>query len=363
MTNDRNIGFAGGAELQQSILAKSLAALGHQVSMVCLDYGQPDGLEVAGVTVYKAFRPYAGLPGFRFFHPRLTGVWQAMRRAGADIYYQRTAAMLTGVVAEFCRRYNRKSVYAGAHDSDFMPGRQYIRLRRDRWLFERGLRSVDAVLVQNPTQRALCLANYGRSARLLRNCYAPPPTASRDETGPILWVSTLRPFKRPELLLRLAAALPDLRFRMIGGPGGDRAADLAYYRRMQAQAGALPNVEFLGWVPFADVERHFDSAGLFVNTSVQEGFPNTFLQAWARGIPTVSFIDPALPGGASPICTVVRDVPEAVRVIRSLTAPATDHRRSLGEHCRRYYLARHTPAAVVPAFERFLFSLVTGRRD
>jgi glycosyltransferase involved in cell wall biosynthesis len=342
--------------VQQVALAKALAARGHQVSMVCLDYGQAEAIRIHGVTVHRAFEPLAGIPGTRFFHPRLTGLWGAMRRADAEIYYQRTAGMLTGVVAAFCRRHGRKSVYAGAHDSDFVPGKQYIGMRRDRWLFEYGLRNVDAVLAQNALQRTLCLEQYGRKAHLVRSCYIPPASAGRNRSGDVLWVSTLREFKRPGLLLDIARALPDIQFRMIGGPGSDRRSDLEAYQRWRDQAGRMGNVEFIGFVPFADVEAHFDSASLLVNTSEQEGFPNTFLQAWARGIPTVSFLDPHLPSELAPICTVVRDVPEASRAIRTLITSAVEW-ETVGARCCRYFLACHTPSAVVPRLERFLKSL------
>jgi len=40
---------SGGAELQQTLLAKALAAKGYDVSMVVADHGQPDGAVWDGV--------------------------------------------------------------------------------------------------------------------------------------------------------------------------------------------------------------------------------------------------------------------------------------------------------------------------
>src|SRR4051812_36820667 len=151
-SGDREIKLVGGAEVQQSILMRLFQRSGYRVSLVTLDFGQPQRAVVDGVTVYKTYRMDEGIPVLRFVHPRLTSVWQALREADADIYYQRSADFLTAVVGEYCRREGRRSIYAAASDMDFVRGRQQIRFARDRWLYERGLAQVDRIVVQNPRQ-------------------------------------------------------------------------------------------------------------------------------------------------------------------------------------------------------------------
>src|SRR6185437_8213645 len=72
---------AGGAELQQTLLARALARRGWPVSMVVADHGQQDGAVWDGVRTYKAYRPKEGIPVVRFLHPRWTRLVAAMRRA------------------------------------------------------------------------------------------------------------------------------------------------------------------------------------------------------------------------------------------------------------------------------------------
>ncbi len=127
--------------------------------MVCADYGQLDGDVVHGVRLLNMCAPDAGLPLVRFLHPRLSSLWRAMRRADADIYYQRASGAATAFVATFARLYGRKSVFAAAHDLDFDAELPLVRFARDKMLFRYGIRRVDAIVVQSAAT-ATCLSRH-----------------------------------------------------------------------------------------------------------------------------------------------------------------------------------------------------------
>ena len=358
-SGDPAIKLIGGAEVQQCILARLLASAGYRVSMICLDYGQPPRVVMDGVTIYRSYRPNAGIPGLRFFHPRLTGMWRAMREVDADIYYQRTASMLTAVVAAFCRWHGKHSIYAGASDSDFSPGQQLVNFQRDRWLFERGLAAVDAVVVQNQTQQRDCLENYGRNATVIQNCYELPADAQPGADDYVLWVATMRPGKRPDLFLEMARRLPHRRFVMVGGAAGSNPADTSFFTSIRSAAGALSNVDFVGFRPLAEVEPLFDRARIVVNTSIVEGMPNIFLQAWARGIPTVAYIDVGARHAGMPVYRVVDDTTAAVREIERLFTDES-YRTQASLRCASYFAATHAKTAVLASYTRLLSELVSG---
>jgi glycosyltransferase involved in cell wall biosynthesis len=343
LSRDERIAVVGGAEVQQAILARLLASHGYRVSMICLDFGQPPVAEVDGVTVLRSYAMQAGLPGVRFFHPRLSAMWRAMRAADADIYYYRSAAMLVGVLAEFCRRHGRRSIYAGASDRDFEPGMGgQIERARDRWLFRRGLARMDRIVVQNEHQLAACRKTYARDAVLIPSCYQLPErgrgVASNDC---VLWVGTLHANKRPEMLLELAERLPHRRFVLVGGaPAGGSA----FFEQMRSRAARLPNVEFTGFLPLAQVEPWFDRARVLVNTSTYEGMPNVFLQAWARGVPTVATVDVGVRAHV-----VAGDIDCLEKEIEALFEDASLHTRA-SQACRAYFEATHSPSRVLRSY-------------
>lgn len=347
---DARIPEVGGAEVQQCVLARLFAAHGYRVSMVCLDHGQPAKTVLAGVTVHKAFRPHAGLPLLRFVHPRITAMWRALREVGADIYYCRATGMLVGLVAEFCRRHGKRSIYAGASNMDFAPGlEEKIRFARDRWLYRRGLARVDRIVAQNEAQRASCLASYGRDALVIPSCYElPPGTRAAGRGERVLWVGMIRSGKRPELFLELAARLPQRRFVMVGGPGRGEGA---LYERIQRRARALPNVELTGFLPLAQVEMRFDEARVLVNTSDYEGMPNTFLQAWARGVPTLATVDVG-----TPVHRQFAGIEQGAREIEALfTGESLWQERS--RRCLEHFAHTHSGAETLERYGRLFDEL------
>lgn len=349
IAGSRDIPVIGGAELQQSVIAPELARRGFDVSMVSMDFGQEEGSVVKGVRMLKMHTPDEGLPVVRFLHPRLTSLWRALKRADADVYYQRTSAAHTGFLAAFCKAHGKRAIYGGASDMDFVPGKQEIAYKRDRMIFEYGLRNVDLVFAQNPFQVRAARENYGREAVLIPNCLEPPPGARGDPNGYVLWVATVRPAKRPDLLIELARRMPQHRFVMVGGadsgPGGK-----AYAQSAREAMASLPNATVHGFLPFAEADKLFDGARLVINTSTYEGFPNTFLQAWSRGVPTVGFIETGSRHRGRPVYDYVTDIEQAHAAVKRLMEDDgawAEASRLVEEHFRE----RHSVPSVAAMYE------------
>lgn len=354
-SRDPNIQVVGGAEVQQCVLARLLADNGYRVSMISFDYGQPSPVLVDGVTVYKSFSEDAGIPVLRFLHPRLTTMWKVLGEVDADVYYQRSSAMWTGVIAEFCRRRGKRSIYAGASDRDFEIGQEQIVLGRDKWLYRRGVARVDRVIAQNTFQLESCRRNHKRNAVVIPSCYVPPAHAERSALGNdrVLWVGTIHGYKRPEMLLEIAERLPHRKFVMIGGPsiGGERLK-AGYFEAIRSRAARLPNVEFTGFLPLASVEPWFDRARLLVLTSVYEGMPNVFMQAWSRGVPTVSTVDVG-----APVNTVFTDPAQGAAKVEALLSNNALWSQASSDSLA-YFQRNHSAAEVLARYARLLEELV-----
>ncbi len=328
----------GGEQVQQSLLAKAFALRGFSVSMVVGDYGQQDGATWSGVRVYKAYSAHEGIPVLRFVYPRWTKLWGALRRAAADVYYVSCAGAHVGQVAMWAARNGRRMIFRISSDSDCEPNRLQIPFWRDRKLYEYGLRRAAVILAQSVRQQALMESNYGLDSSIAYMLVDGPERqlslAERDIS--LLWVSNIRQLKRPEAFIELARRLDPLTASMIGGA---QAWAHNFYQQTRANAASVANLTFHGRLPYRVTNQFLERARLFVNTSEIEGFPNTFLQAWIRGVPVISFFDPDDVIRREGLGCAVSSLDEMTRAAHHLS---TDSQAWLEVSARcRAYVARH----------------------
>jgi len=360
LAGHRGIAFVGGAEVQQSVQMRALLRAGCRISVLTKDHGQPDVVDCDGITVYKI--PDAGRrgwPGLRFFHPRMSDLVRLLRRISPDIVFMQTAGEQVASAAVYARLSGRPFVFAGASDKDFVMGPLPGMPPQHTALYRWGLRAAEAVVVQNVAQLELLKRHFHRDGHLIQNGYEELLAQPGAFDGSVLWAATVKPLKRPDLVLALARRLRHLRFLMVGGPGVDSGAQ-AYFDGIAHQARGLSNLTMTGHVPFRDVGLAFDEASVCLNTSDYEGLPNTFMQAWLRGIPTLSFVRPESAPGISGTLACDDLDHMALRLDRLTRDRAAWTAAS--QACRRHFDDHHTIDVAVQRYLEVFDRVLQGRR-
>ncbi len=278
----------------------------------------------------------------------------------ADLYVMRCASPQVAYVRLATRLLRRKLVYLAAHDQDVngaYAAQQGIWGRRFEW----GLRRADAIVCQHGEQAMDLQRRYRRTPHLIKS-FCPVdagPVRPMPRTY-ILWMARLDAWKQPGLFIDLAERLPHEMFLMVGPASETHPHALDEWG---GRIGALPNLRFEPGVPFEDTSALFAQAKLFVNTSREEGFPNTFLQAAACGTPIVSWSvnpDGILTRYQLGMCAN-SDAAIFEQAVRDLCGDA-EFRTRLGENGRRYVARFHATAVIADEYARLLLELA-GRRS
>lgn len=262
--------IAGGAELQQFLLAKEFLKKDYDICFIVQD---DEGIcDRDGIKAVKSFRK-DGTKYIRFFG-NILKLFKAMDKADSEIYYQRSGTNITFWVCLFCKLKKKKFVFSISHDDD-CTFKSIRRSRFDNFLYRMAIKGADAILSQSAAQQTLLKERFNIDSHLIKNGIVISENSPKKEDF-VLWVANIRKWKRPELYLELARSLPGYRFVMVGGSSGDDD----YFEEIKRKAKAIKNLEFIGFLPHGETDKVIGRARVMVSTALQEGFPNTFLHAW-----------------------------------------------------------------------------------
>lgn len=354
LSNSPDIKHIGGAEAQQLHTAHWLLGQEYRVSFITLDYGQKDGIEYNSIQIYKAYSPNEGIPILRLIYPRMIALWNAMTRANADVYYQRGAGSETGLAALWCYFHKRPLIFATSSDTDCLAELPKLDKLWERILYKWGIKKATAIVVQTEQQQNIIKSFVNRTSYIIKNCYPPPLNTIpnniiSDSSTRVLWIGRLTWQKRFDWLLELAALLPEIIFNVIGV---SKAKDKSQESIIQ-RANTIGNVKMHGFIPYSDMPVYFNSTSILCCTSSTEGFPNTFLEAWSRGIPVLSTFDPDGIINKNLIGWTASSVNSLANTLKKIAATPEELTRA-GNASRAYYLNYHTPDVCLQPLDRIL---------
>jgi glycosyltransferase involved in cell wall biosynthesis len=173
----------------------------------------------------------------------------------------------------------------------------------------------------------------------------------------VIWVNNIKRWKRPEVVIELARRLPQFRFVMIG-----RTYPARHSRQLgEALQQGPANLEYLGPMPVDQVNQMISQSDLLLYTSLNvEGFGNSFMQAWFRGVPTVSFefeLDGILEREGLGKCSM--SLAELVSDVKDLMEDEP-RRKEMGRRAREYAIRHHSAARMAADYEALFVEVLAG---
>jgi glycosyltransferase involved in cell wall biosynthesis len=318
---------------------------------------------------YTSYQGIQIIPAYRF-DARFNKPYQAlsilfaMFRSHADVYIHSGGHL----GSFFSRLLGRKSIFeilsdglvvkdvTDANDRDFY---------RPKWSIANVLHRIDLlfadeIFVQTRSQESQLLRNYRRSSKVFPVAVS-VSDYQKEETSPpfVLWVGSMAFVKGPHRFLELATALESVRFKMIGGSTWQNAS---LYREIERQSRSIPNLEFLGPLSFETVRSYHGKAAILVNTSIREGFPHAFLEAWASQTPVISlYADPDEIICRKRLGLHSRSMEQLVLDVSALIRDP-ERRREIGRRGREYVLEHHDAPNIVTMYSKSILEMTSQSR-
>ena len=336
----------GGAQYQAKCLVEGVIK-SERYKVFCLsknvDESRADGdYELINIAQRKGLSRY----GFVFDVFRL---YRILKELKPDVIYQRVGCSYTGVCAYYAKINRIGMVWNIAHDNDVLPHNYmaspiFIVKRIDKYILEYGIRNASLIVAQTRQQSDFMESNYGRAAdEVIRNFHPYPKELIIKGTKiiKVLWVANFKSWKKPEAFIELARRFKNkdnVRFVMIGEP----SPETSWQEKLEREIEVLSNLSYLGKLSQDQVNEEMATADIFVNTSLYEGFANTFIQAWMRRVPVVSLHfnpDDLLTSGEIGLHSGSFD--KLVKGVKDLVDDE-DRRKVMGENAQLYAFQHHS---------------------
>lgn len=285
-------GKFGGYGKATRILGRELVKRGYKVSALVPRRGVQNRVEfLDGITVY----------GYDFRKP--LEMLRIFKGCDADIYHSQEPNLGTYLAQRFHPDKKHLVTFRDTHLlSDWAiefayPSKSRMQvlaniLFEDNFLVHKAVRNADAIFAASHLliDRAYHKYHLKEKPSFLPTPVEIPKFVEKSKTPTVCYVSRWDRRKRPELLIELVKAFPEVQFIAVGA-----SRDPKYDRKIRSQLNRLPNVEIHGMInqfESDELTQVFSRSWILLNTAAREGLPNAFIEACASRCAILSSVDP-----------------------------------------------------------------------
>ncbi|PLX21802.1 hypothetical protein C0584_01720 [Candidatus Parcubacteria bacterium] len=269
----------GGAEVQISLIAKELARDENlDINVIVADTGQGEMEIHEGVKVHKAYK--RGLGKINALGAPFV-LYKKLKSINPDVVVCRAAGVEVGIAGFYAYKNKKKFIYSIAHFDD-LTGKHSRGLRG--LIYQLGFNLATNYIAQTEDQKKYLEKKTQKKISIIKNSFpAPKDLKEKMNTSKVLWIGRSVDFKRPEKFIELAELMPEKKFEMVL-----QKTAVQRWEELRKHARGVRNLKFIEKIPFEKINAVFQSSSLYVNTSTEEGFPNTFIQSTMYGVPIIS---------------------------------------------------------------------------
>jgi|GEM_PF-3566919 len=285
----------GGSEFQAYIIARELLKHGWEVH-----YIREKGRRVRPMETVEGIKLHA-LPrrNTQLKWLSLPFLFRIMKKIRAQFWYCRATVSYVFPVWLAAKASGGRVVWACSSKVQIsdVPRRGYRKetlwsrlfQNLDRLFFRSVLRKIDLIILQSHEQKKWLERIWGLSGPSIYNSHPIVSIPQGPREPLVLWVGRLQPWKHPEHFVHIVRRLHGKPYRFLAmGREIGKTGIAGEFKKLEQFA---PNFKYLGEIDREEVCSLLERARILVNTSDFEGFSNTFIEAWLRGVPVISLTE------------------------------------------------------------------------
>ena len=275
----------GGAEYQSKIIAQELTKRGYEIVFISAGHVKEQISYHSGLKIYELVIDTTIKERILLYKNFMDKVHEIIKNEAPTFIYQRILNTFTFKLSKYAKL-NQIPFILHIADNYSVEFSKSLRSTLKRYLFRKIIHTNPNIICQTDYQVDK-ISKWGYEPMAKIPNMHPEIIAEKIERNKqhILWIGNAREVKQLEVFLELSTLLKNEKyeFHVIG-----KIPDNSYGDGLYEKIKDCDNLTYHGSKENSFINSFLQTVGVLVNTSVSEGFSNTFIQAWMCGTPVVA---------------------------------------------------------------------------